>query len=157
MFKKLLNCIYFIVVFLTAVMFFAANAKAQEQVGEKAFIISAFDADLEWGACPDFMPTGCQIAILHGNPEDSNADVFFKVPGNSKISFHRHSSQERMILISGELEVRYKGQEAEILKVGNYAFGPAQLPHDAYCKEGDPCILYIGFVGPIDAMPVEED
>jgi quercetin dioxygenase-like cupin family protein len=130
-------------------------ASAQEPGKENAFVLSAGDKQLQWGPCPDFIPAGCEIAVLHGNPAEKNADIFFKVPGDFKIPYHWHNSPERMVLVSGELEVTYDGQPTAVIKPGNYAYGPAKLPHDAYCRKGDPCILFIGFVLPVDAMPLE--
>jgi uncharacterized RmlC-like cupin family protein len=57
-----------------------------------------------------------------------------------------------MALVSGELEVTYDGHATAVIKPGDYAYGPAKLPHDAYCRKGDSCILFIGFVLPVDAI-----
>lgn len=113
----------------------------------------ASDADLKWGACPDFMPRGCQIAVLHGDPSQANADVFFKVPGNSEIPRHWHTSAERMVLVAGELHVRYDGHKTVVLTPGTYAYGPARAPHTATCKGKEPCVLFIAFESPVDALP----
>lgn len=112
------------------------------------------DAGLQWGPCPPFLPEGCAIAVLHGDPAKPNADVFFKVPGGAVIPRHRHASAERMVLVSGELRVAYDGQEAVVLRPGSYAYGPAKLPHAATCAAGDPCVLFIAFESPVDAEPV---
>ena len=122
---------------------------------EPALAHSFKDAQLEWGPCPDFIPKGCEIAVLHGDPAKANTDVFFKVPGNFVIPNHWHTSAERMVLVSGALQVTYEGQPAASLKPGMYAYGPAGARHEAVCAAGDPCVLFIAFEGPIDAMPVE--
>lgn len=122
---------------------------------EKAVARSFDDPRLEWGPCPEFLPDGCAIAVLHGDPAAPNADIFFKVPGGAEIARHRHTSVERMVLVSGELEVTYDGQEAVVLRPGDYAFGPAGLPHTGNCASGDPCILMIAFEEPVDAIAVE--
>ena len=122
----------------------------------EALVISVDDQSLEWGPCPEFIPKGCEIAVLQGDPAKENADIFFRVPGDFHIPYHWHNSQERMVLVSGELEVEYDNHEKVIIKEGDFAYGPAKLPHKAYCREGDPCVLYIGFVSPVDAMPIEE-
>lgn len=122
--------------------------------GEPALAKSAGDTDLAWGPCPDFLPAGCAIAVLHGNPAQPNADVFFKVPGQSDIALHTHSSAERMVLVGGTLLVAYEGQAPVRLAPGMYAYGPAGRPHSARCESNDPCILMIAFEGPVDAMPV---
>ena len=112
------------------------------------------DAGLQWGPCPPFLPAGCGIAVLHGDPSKPNVDVFFKVPGGSEIPKHTHTSAERMVLVSGELKVTYDGQAPVTLKPGMYAYGPAGAPHSGVCAKGDPCVLMIAFESPLDAMPV---
>ena len=110
------------------------------------------DQSLQWGPCPDFMPDGCQIAILHGDPAKKNTDLFFKVPANTDIPNHSHTSVERMVLVSGEMEVTYEGEETQKIKTGNYAFGPAKKPHTAKCGDAGPCVLFIAFEEPLDAF-----
>lgn len=127
----------------------------QAEASEPALALTAKDAALKWGACPDFMPKGCQIAVLHGDAAKPNADIFFKVPENSAIPHHWHTSAERIVLISGKLEVTYDGQDTEILRPGGYAYGPAKLAHEAFCAKGAPCVLFIAFESPIDAARVE--
>ncbi len=128
-------------------------ALTDQPAAERALAIRAEDAQLQWGPCPPFIPAGCQIAVLHGDPAKSNADVLFKVPADFTIPHHWHSSAERMVLISGEMQVAYDGQEPATLKAGSYAYGPAKLPHKAHCAKGAPCVLFIAFEGPIDAVP----
>lgn len=139
-------------VLLLALPFAAASAGSH---GGKALAWSLDDPQLEWGPCPEFLPEGCTIAVLHGNPAEPNADIFFKVPGGAEIPRHQHTSAERMVLISGELEVTYDGQEPVTLRVGNYAYGPAGLPHHGRCVSSEPCVLMIAFEAPVDAIPVE--
>ena len=111
------------------------------------------DPSLKWGPCPAFLPEGCGIAVLHGDPAQPNADIFFKVPGKSKIARHWHTSAERMVLVSGKLEVTYDGQQPTTLEPGAYAYGPAKLPHEATCASTEPCVLMIAFELPVDAFP----
>lgn len=117
-------------------------------------LASAFnDARLKWGPCPSFIPEGCEIAVLHGDPAKKNADVFFRVPADFAIPRHWHTSAERIVLVSGEMQVTYDDQATATLTAGMYAYGPAKLPHKAYCTKGAPCVLFIAFESPIDAMP----
>ena len=116
---------------------------------------AATDPNLQWGACPEGMPQGCGIAVLQGDPAKPNADIFLKVPGGSTIPPHAHSSAERMVLVSGELDVKYQGASASLLKGGHYAYGPARLPHQATCRSSEPCTLFIAFEGPVDVLPFE--
>lgn len=113
------------------------------------------DPDLQWGPCPAFLPEGCAIAVLQGDPSKDNADVFFKLPGKSSIPRHWHTSAERMVLVSGELHVTYDGQDTAILRPGTYAYGPAKLAHKGECVSEAPCVLAIAFESPVDAVASE--
>ncbi len=126
------------------------------QLPEEAAVASSVDAShLQWGPCPAFMPQGCQIAVLHGDPAKPNVDVFFKVPARSKLPVHWHSSAERMVLVAGELHVVYVGQKPLIMRPGTYAYGPPRLPHGGECVSAVPCVLFIAFESPLDAVPVD--
>ena len=136
---------------LLAALFAMAPVSAQEPPLSRA----VGDAALKWGGCPDFMPKGCGIAVLHGDPAKSNADVFFRVPANALIPRHWHTSAERMVLVAGELRVTYDGHETALLKPGTYAYGPAKLAHQAECTGAGPCVLFIAFESPVDAVASE--
>ena len=130
-------------------------AHAQAPAQEQAVTWTAHDAQLKWGPCPPFLPKGCGIAVLHGDPAKDNVDVFFKVPAKSTVPLHFHTSPERMVLVAGELHVTYDGQKKAVLKLGTYAYGPAKRPHKAYCASAVPCVLFIAFESPLDAVPIE--
>jgi mannose-6-phosphate isomerase-like protein (cupin superfamily) len=134
-----------------AALFAAAPSLAHAQGGERAVARDAGSPELRWGPCPAFMPPGCQIAVLHGDPGKHNADLFFRLPGNSRAERHWHTSAERMVLVSGELQVDYDGQEPVVMRPGTYAYGPARLPHNATCRSAEPCVLFIAFEQPVDA------
>jgi quercetin dioxygenase-like cupin family protein len=129
----------------------AASAPAQDM----AVAWSVQDSGLQWGPCPPFLPQGCQIAVLHGEPGKPNADIFFRVPAKAKLPAHWHSSAERMVLVAGELHVTYEGQKTAVLKPGSYAYGPPKVPHSGECVSAVPCVLFIAFESPVDAVPVE--
>ena len=136
----------------------AVTMSAQVNGGdqEELSVVKTFqDTDLQWGPCPSFMPEGCGIAVLHGDPAKKNSDIFLKVEPNSEIANHWHTSAERMVLISGEMEVTYEGEETVALKAGSYAYGPARKPHWAKCGDAGPCVLFIAFEEPVDAIPKE--
>ncbi|MFN3564462.1 MAG: cupin domain-containing protein [Burkholderiaceae bacterium] len=142
-------------VFSALLLFISPFALAEGLAPEPALAITANDAQLKWGPCPPFLPKGCGIAVLHGDPAKDNVDVFFKVPAKSTIPLHWHTSPERMVLVAGQLHVTYEGQKKAVLKPGTYAYGPAKRTHSGYCASQIDCVLFIAFESPLDATPVE--
>ncbi|HEX7046083.1 MAG TPA: cupin domain-containing protein [Gammaproteobacteria bacterium] len=127
----------------------------EQPTQENPLAFAASSASLKWGPCPEIFPTGCEIAVLHGDPARENADLFFKVPANYKIPNHWHTSAERMVLVSGKMTVQYEGHEPVTLKKGVYAYGPPKLPHATTCLKGEECVLFIAFEEPVDAHLAE--
>ena len=124
----------------------------QVSASESAVSYSIHDRSLNWGPCPDFFPTGCEIAVVHGDPAQPNVDIFFKVPGNYDLPAHWHTSAERMTLLSGKLDVSYEGRATAKLETGMYAYGPAKAVHHGRCVSDEPCVLFIAFEEPLDAV-----
>ena len=121
----------------------------------KAVALNEHDK-LEWFACAEPLDfEGCEISILNGDPTKANSDVLFKMQPGTTAREHWHSSAERMILLSGELHVQYRGEAKQVLKAGSFAYGPAEKPHTAECVGDEPCVLFIAFVKPVDTF-VEE-
>lgn len=141
---------------LTAVAVLPVAAQAEDH-GEvtsgdaMAFTYAMDDARITFVDCPAFFGKGCSIGILQGDPAKPNSDVVFKVPGNFNLPAHWHTSAERMVLIAGEMDLTYKGQETITMKSGMYIYGPPKLPHTGRCISSEPCELFIAFEGPIDA------
>ena len=143
---------------LLLVVFSALSASSQfawadAPVSEAALALTFEDAKLVWGPCPPFLPKGCGITVLHGDPAKDNVDVFLRLPAKSALPLHWHTSPERMVLVAGELRVTYDGQKEAVLKPGSYAYGPAKKTHSGYCAGKAPCVLFIAFESPLDAMP----
>jgi len=102
---------------------------------------------MKWGPYPAFMREGCNILVLHGNLKERNIDILFRMEGNTSVPRHWHHSPERMVLISGKMQVNYDGQDKEVVSTGDYAYGSAERPHLASC-------IFIAFEDPVDAIHV---
>lgn len=140
---------------LPGLLLAAGLANAHEPVSEASVVRTHDDPALEWGPCPPFLPEGCAISVLHGDPAGDDADVFFKVPGGAEIPLHWHGSSERMVLVAGELRVTYAGEDEAEMRAGSYGFGPAEKVHSANCVSTEACVLFIAFGAPLDAIAVE--
>lgn len=137
-----------------------AERAAEQEAGQAApaeapVVRTAGDSSLKWAACPEPFPAGCELTVVHGDAAKPNADVLLRVPAGYVLPPHSHSSAERMMLVSGRLDVRYKGAAEARLMPGTYAYGPAGLPHSATCMAAEPCVLFVAFEGPVDVVPYE--
>ncbi|MDP9139249.1 MAG: cupin domain-containing protein [Pseudomonadota bacterium] len=146
------------VLFASSLAVLAAGTVAYgaEPAAEPAIARTISDPALQWGPCPDFIPKGCGLAVLHGDPAKPNVDVFLKVPAGTTLPNHKHTSVERMVLVAGELQVSYEGQAPMTAKTGTYLYGPAGKTHVATCAKGPDCVLFIAFQEPLDAIPVAQ-
>jgi mannose-6-phosphate isomerase-like protein (cupin superfamily) len=149
---SLLRNVFQISLFFIAVGLFAQSNGMNST--EMSIAKTINDTDIVWNPAPDFFP-GCSFTILHGDIAKPNLDFFFKVEPNTEVIYHTHSSAERMVLISGEMEVQYEGENPQILKAGTYAYGPANKPHRAKCLDNGECVLFIAMVEPFDAIPID--
>ena len=131
------------------------EAQIEADATEPALVRTAQDSTLAWSACPAPLPAGCELTVLHGDPAKPNADVLLRVPAGTAIPPHTHSSAERMMLVSGRLDVRYQGSQPASMLPGTYAYGPAGRPHAATCMAAEPCVLFVAFEGPVDVTAYE--
>jgi len=155
MINKCLRITSLLVVLLSCLAVASTPALAQESTGEEAISRTHKDPELKWGPCPPIFPKGCEVTVLRGDPANGRSDVFLRTPANYRLPPHWHTSPEHMILVSGVLHVTYEGQKPAILRAGSYAYGPAKANHEARCAQGGPCVLFIAFESPIDAVLVE--
>lgn len=117
----------------------------------KPLAVDISGAAVQWAGCPPIFPGACQMTVVQGDPAKANSDVVLKVGPGTILPRHKHSSAERMILLTGTLTVKYDGAAAVTLNPANYAYGPAGLPHAATCTSAVACTLFIAFEGPVDA------
>jgi quercetin dioxygenase-like cupin family protein len=72
------------------------------------------------------------------------------------IIYHTHNSHERMILISGDLEVQYQGEKVTVLKASSYTYSLERKLHRAKYLNNGPCVLFVAMVDLFDAVPIKE-
>lgn len=139
-------------ILLLAMASLVGYGPAAAQPADPPLMARADDPAMAWGPCPPVFPGACNIAVLHGDPAKPNADVFLRVGPGFVLPPHMHTSAERITLVTGLLEVQYKGNAAVRLGPGNYAYGPAGLAHKGRCLSQTACILFIAFETPVDAV-----
>ena len=112
---------------------------------------------VKWGPAPPSLPPGAQAAVLAGNPGAAGPFILrLKLPAGYTIPPHRHSSDERVTVISGAVNVgagekldRSAGSE---LSVASFVNLPAGMAHYAWVKAET--VLQVNGTGPFDVIYV---
>lgn len=132
-------------------LLFSLIASSVAIAAERPMARTMNDKELKWSPCPAIFPEGCELSVLRETSEKKNTDVYLKFPANYTVPAHTHTSSEHMTLVSGELNVKYKGEKEVKLTPGSFGYSPANHPHEAKCVSNEPCVLFISFDEPIDA------
>jgi len=128
---------------------------AAQTADSQPVIQRADDSGLQWAPCPAVFPKGCEVTVLQGDPAAGRSDVFLRSPANYTFPPHKHTSPERIVLVSGEMEMTYAGKAPVVVSAGGYTFVPGSMPHAARCLAKGPCVMFIAFQSPIDAEAAE--
>jgi len=124
--------------------------------GNPALFLSPDDPSLTWVACDGTEADQCAIAVIQGEMAEPNADVFLRMGGGFTFPWHKHTSAEHIVVLSGQLVVEYEGQEEDTINGGSYLYGPADRFHHGRCGPGDDCLMFISFDAPFDYILKEE-
>jgi quercetin dioxygenase-like cupin family protein len=113
---------------------------------------------LTWGAAPPSLPPGAQGAVLLGNPAKEGPFVLrLKFPAGFVIPPHRHSKDEFVTVISGQVAITSgeKVDRASLtpLAPASFVHLPAGMPHYAWAEVES--VVQINGVGPFDVSYID--
>ena len=117
---------------LLALAALAAAAPGQAQINPD---------QLEWGPPPEGLPEGALFAVLSGDPSKPGLyTIRLRLPPGYKILPHRHTGEELVTVIAGEVALgrgrSYSERKATKLTLGGYSAEPANTDHYAFSKAG---------------------
>jgi len=130
-------------VLANGVLFSAASARdmRRQRMSMTAKDVVLTPEDLKWGPAPDALPAGAEVAVLEGDPTKPGPYTMrLKMPADYKIPPHRHSSPERVTVISGKFNVA-KGEKADpemkgtVLPPGSFFMMAPKSAHYAWASE----------------------
>ena len=108
-------------------------------------------AQLKWSPGPEVLPAGTEIAVLHGNPQESGLyAIRLKFPANFRIPPHWHTLDENITVISGTFYLgmgeKFDQSKGTKLPAGGFASIPAKTGHFAWTTE--PTVIQLNNMGP---------
>jgi len=119
-------------IFLTGLSVLLVGSGARAQMN---------NADLKWGAAPDGLPKGAQLAVLSGDPgKEGMFTIRLKFPANYAVPPHQHPSDELVTVVDGKVALgmgdTLDKTKAATLRQGGYAVAPAKMNHYAFTDSG---------------------
>lgn len=112
-------------VILTSMLILAGCA--QSPIGEMKFPAGTVQhavhaGKIQWKPCPPGLPSGCEIAVLEGNPKSPDLfTVRFRMSSDFFMPAHTHPKDERVTVLQGKVAVAF-GKNAT--RASAKQFGP---------------------------------
>ena len=138
-------------VLLVASPAFAAET-AKKTAPAKPEAMSVNSGEIKWADAPPDLPTGAQMAVLHGDPTKRAVYTLrLKMPAGYKVPPHWHTKDEQLTIVSGAF-VLHMGDTMEApastLTGGGFHFLPGKMHHAAETTEET--IVQVDGTGPFD-------
>jgi len=97
---------------------------------------------------------GCYTyAVERGDPKTGASVTLSRLTAGCKVPWHTHSANAQVLFVSGTFQLTMKGQRAQILTQGSYAYVPAKHQHEESCLDG--CTYYVIREGAADVRYVD--
>jgi len=110
--------------------------------------------DHRWHPVDPANPGSPAITALWGDPASGPYGALLRVPAGFESPPHRHSSDERVIVISGSSVHWVDGgsrETATVLRAGDFMMMPAGVSHvSAAASDDDDCLEFITMDGKFD-------
>jgi len=95
-------------------------------------------------------PAGAESVMLRDDPRTGGMELLVRFPAGHVIKPHWHESNERIIVLEGQLTVRQDSGDTA-LKLGGFAFLPAREVQRLSCSSTIRCTFYLSWDGKPDS------
>jgi|SRR5215831_1076226 len=129
--------------FLRPLLILGSLAAAIGQSASKALVTNLDTA--RW-AHEKSDPAGSESVLLREDPNNGGMEILVRFPSGHVIAPHSHESNERIIVLEGQLVLRQDSGDT-LLKPGGFAFLPAREVQRLSCSSNTRCTLYISWDG----------
>jgi len=99
------------------------------------------------------LPDCYTYAVERGDPKTGRSVTLSRLAAGCKVPWHVHSANAQVLFVSGTFQLTMKGQQAQILNQGSYAYVPAHHQHQESCLDG--CTYYVIREGAADVHYVD--
>lgn len=142
------------VLLLVGAAFLAGRAEAATpQKGGKAFVVKPA-AEMKWDALPG-APPGPMLSVLWGDTTKGSYAAIEKFPAGFSAPLHTHSSDHKIVIISGTWIHGEPGKPEVKVGAGSYLFQPKNQRHSTACDAASECVFFIESSGKFDLKLVK--
>lgn len=120
---------------------------------KKGFAICP-SGDLKWTEMKGG-PPGIMYSNLSGDVAKGAYSAFIKLPAGMSNPPHSHSSDVKLVVISGKFWIMPEGGERKELGPGSYLFTPSKVKHTSGTVEGSECLIFQESAGKFDFVPAD--
>lgn len=115
-------------------------------------------SEIKWAKGPGFLPAGAEAAVLFGDPGAAGPfAIRLKFPDKYKVPMHFHSTDENVVVISGELMMG--GHDTSValksLPAGSFAHMKAGVHHQV--EASGETVVQVNAMGPFDITYINPD
>ena len=126
-----------------ALLFLGVLAVAGAQAPSKAIVVNLETAN--WTE---------SSVMLHTDASTGAMDLLVRFPAGHVIAPHSHDSNERIVVVEGQLALRQESVEQHI-DAGGFAYLPAHEVQRLSCTSKTRCTFYLSWDGKPDSHPAK--
>ncbi|PYR55867.1 MAG: hypothetical protein DMF91_23315 [Acidobacteria bacterium] len=101
------------------------------------------------------VPDCLTAAVQQGDPGKGTSILLIKGTAGCKASWHWHTPNEQVMMVSGTGRIEMKGQEPVLLRAGGFAAAPSKHVHQFTCV-GRGCEFFLHSDAPFDIHYVDQ-
>lgn len=137
---------------VTAIVMAAVLCVTRTASGQEGKAVAIAPDTLKWEELTA-KATGVMIAPVSGDYRNGAWTAFVKFPAGSKSAVHTHSSDIKIVVVSGTFRYGATPETEKSYGPGSYVFIPANLPHSNSQPQG--ALLYAEQPGKFDNIPAK--
>ena len=130
----------------------AKDAKPAAKAKPAGLVMTA-PADLKWVANP--LNADVTMAVLWGDPMKGAHGAFHKFKAGFDAGVHSHSSDMKIVVVSGTVIAGAAGGPEKKLPAGSYEYQPHGVKHVTKCDPASECVIFVMASGKFDLIPAD--
>jgi quercetin dioxygenase-like cupin family protein len=109
--------------------------------------------EMKWTEIPE--SNGVKTAAVHGDMMKGAHEAFIKMPAGANHPLHTHSSDMKLVVVSGTFKYAPEGSDLKNYGPGSYIMVKGKAKHLSGCDAGADCLVFQTSTGKFDMKPVE--